>query len=280
MRGTDLQDPGAAGPDEGVGGDDTGPDEDNEHTEAFDLLVEEGAARLSRSWSNLLATGFIAGFDVGLGVLALLFVEHETGSILLGALAFPIGFVALAVGRSELFTENFMVPIATVVARSGTWRQLARLWCFTYVMNLAGGWCVAVLTVLAYPALEPTVLQVASEIEGRHLSTEAFALAILAGAAITLMTWMQTNAASDGGRLTAVVLIAFLLAAAHMNHVVVISIKLFAALQFGAPFGYGDWLAISSMSALGNMTGGIGLVTVLRLLQVGGVHIRRRQRTA
>jgi formate-nitrite transporter family protein len=42
----------------------------------------------------------------------------------------------------------------------------------------------------------------------------------------------------------------------------------FAALQAGAPFGYLDWLELAAFAALGNMLGGLGLVTILRLLQV------------
>ena len=44
---------------------------------------------------------------------------------------------------------------------------------------------------------------------------------------------------------------------------------MFAALHAGAPFGYLDWLGTLGWACLGNMIGGIGLVTVLRLVQVG-----------
>jgi formate-nitrite transporter family protein len=62
----------------------------------------------------------MGGLDIGAGVLALLLVEHLTGSPLLGGLAFSIGFIALTLARSELFTENFLVPVAAVAARRGS----------------------------------------------------------------------------------------------------------------------------------------------------------------
>src|SRR5690242_4687737 len=71
--------------------------------------VDEGERRLARSWPSLLATGIVGGIDVGVGLLAMLVVRHETGSQLLGALAFGIGFIALVLAGSELFTENFMI---------------------------------------------------------------------------------------------------------------------------------------------------------------------------
>ena len=90
---------------------------EQELLDSFDASVEEGIKRLSRSGTNLAATGLMAGLDVGFGVLALLYVQWETGSELLGGLAFTIGFFALHLGRSELFTENFLVPVATVQQR-------------------------------------------------------------------------------------------------------------------------------------------------------------------
>jgi formate/nitrite transporter FocA (FNT family) len=84
------------------------PQEDTERT--FDRLVDEGTQRLGRSWSGLLATGFLGGLDVGIGVLALLLIEEATHSVLLGGLGLSLGFIALALARSALFTEDFLFP--------------------------------------------------------------------------------------------------------------------------------------------------------------------------
>ena len=102
--------------------------DDPELNSAFQRSVDEGEVRLSRSWPQLLATGFVGGLDLGIGVMALLVVEHATGSKTLGALAFSIGFIALTLARSELFTENFFVPVAATVARKATVGALLRLW--------------------------------------------------------------------------------------------------------------------------------------------------------
>jgi len=73
------------------------PDVAQQDTErTFDRLVDEGQQRLGRSWSGVIATGLLGGLDVGVGVLALLLVEHATGNKLLGGLAFSIGFMALS----------------------------------------------------------------------------------------------------------------------------------------------------------------------------------------
>ena len=84
-----------------------GPMED-ELADAFGRIVSEGAQRLHRTWREVLTTGLAGGLEVATGVVALLAVYAATGSHLLAGLAFSIGFLALLLARSELFTEGFL----------------------------------------------------------------------------------------------------------------------------------------------------------------------------
>lgn len=211
----------------------------------------------------------MGGIDVSIGVFALLLVHAETRNVLLSAIAFGTGFIALTLANSELFTENFLVPIAAVVAGKSNATALVRLWVGTAIMNLAGGWVMMAVVLTALPRLASAAVEVARFYPDLGIGREAFALAILGGAAITLMTWMERSTASVPAKLVAAVMIAFLLAAAPLNHVIVVSLEMFAALQAGAPFGYADWLGVLGWASLGNLVGGVGLVTVLRLVQVG-----------
>src|SRR4051812_35828594 len=90
-------------------GDSEGPTED-QLQQAFDTIVSEGAQRLHRSWREVLTTGLAGGLEVGIGVVLLFAVYAETGSHLLAGLAFGVGFVALLLARSGLFTEGFLGP--------------------------------------------------------------------------------------------------------------------------------------------------------------------------
>ena len=92
-------------------------------SEIWEEAVEEGDRRLSRSASGLFATGAVGGLDIMLGVMGLVVVTGALESVMpeesahvFGSLAFGIGFVLLIVGRSELFTENFLVPVAAVIS--------------------------------------------------------------------------------------------------------------------------------------------------------------------
>jgi formate/nitrite transporter FocA (FNT family) len=241
--------------------------------ETFTRVVEEGRRRLSRPWLPLVATGVVGGADIVTGVLALLLVEQATagspGGTLIAGLAFSVGFVALTMAGSELFTENFLVPVMTVVARQATYRSLLRLWAVTLAANLAAGWVLTYVLVVGFPQLRPTAVGAGARYIDLGISWRALALAIIAGAVMTLMTWMQHASTSPGVTLVPAVTTGFLLGGGGLNHVVVNSLLIFSGLHTGhAPYGYADWLGTAALAAAGNMVGGILLVTTVRLGQV------------
>jgi len=251
------------------------PQQESEQT--FDRLVDEGEQRLGRSWSGQLSTGLLGGLDVGTGVLALLVVEHQTHNPLLAGLAFSIGFIALTLAKSELFTENFLVPVTAVVAQKAGVFGLLKMWAVSLGTNLAGGWIVTGLVMAGFPQLRATARESAAFYIGRGFTGKAFALALLGGFVITLMTHMQHSTESDGVKLVPAVVMGFLLGAGKLNHAIVASLICFAALHAGASFGYLNWLQLLGLAVVGNLLGGLGLVTVLRLLQVP--HKVRAERT-
>jgi formate/nitrite transporter FocA (FNT family) len=236
--------------------------------ETFDRLVDEGTQRLGRTWTGLTATALLGGIDVGAGAIALLIVEHYTHSVVLAGLAFSIGFIALTLAHSELFTEGFLVPVAAVVAKKANLAALLRLWVMSIVGNLVGGWVIMGIAMAAFPNLRAVALEGGKYYISLGFSTRAFALAVIGGFVITLMTHMQHSTDSDGVKLVPAIAMGFLLGAGKLNHAIVASLLTFAALHVGAPFGYVDWLKLFLLGCAGNMVGGLGLVTVLRLLQV------------
>ena len=236
--------------------------------DAFDRLVDEGRERLERPMLALAATGTLGGIDVGTGVLAFLVVKHHTDSTVLAGLAFSVGFVALLLARSELFTENFLVPVTAVVARSGTLLGLARLWSVTLVANLVGGALIMWILITARPDLSGTVTEIGTHYAELGVSLESLMLAVLAGAVITLMTRMQHATESLGVQLVPAILFGALLAGGELFHCILDSLFIFGAMFAGADISIGTWLIALLWSMLGNLIGGIGLVTSLRLLRV------------
>jgi formate-nitrite transporter family protein len=246
-------------------GDTDRPVED-EVAESFDAIVEEGAERLNRTWVAVLVTGLSGGIEIGVGVMAYLAVLHETDSHLLAGLAFSAGFIALLLAHSELFTENFLVPIAAMVAKEGTPAQLAKLWAGTLVANLVGGWLVMLLVVAAFPAWRSTLIESARHYLDVGFGWEGSALALLGGMAITLMTRMQHGTDSDVAKIAAAVVGGLLLAGLQLMHSVLDSLLIFGAITLGAA-DLGEWLRWFLPTLVLNVVGGVLLVTVLRLIR-------------
>ncbi len=240
---------------------------DAELDEAFERLVEEGRERLARPLRALVPTGLLGGIDIGVGVLAYLVVKTATGNQVLAGLAFSIGFVALLMARSELFTENFLVPVTAAVAEKGPWLGLARLWVVTLVSNIVGGALMVWVILRARPDLAPVARETGLHYAELGVSLQSFLLAVLAGLVITLMTRMQHSTDNLGVRIVPAILFGSVLVGAELFHCVLDSIFIIGAAVAGADVTVGQFLLALGWSMLGNIVGGVGLVTFLRLVR-------------
>lgn len=248
--------------------------------EVWEATQGEGQRRLDRSAGGLLATGFVGGVDVTFGILALVVLQGglahvlptETAHVLASA-AFGIGFVFILIGRSELFTENFLVPVSTVMDGRRPARSLARLWGLTLAGNIAGLLVLAFL--LTRPGLLPVAaLRAADAVGGTLAGRDAVAAllsAVVAGAVMTLMTWLAHAAREESAKLGIGLMAGFVLAAPSLNHAVVgVGEMAFAAMTPAASTSWTDVAENLPWAVLGNLIGGLGLVTAMRLVQVRG----------
>ncbi len=247
--------------------------------EIYARSVDEGRRRLSMGTLDLVSTGFIAGITIVFGIVALgvveALVEPELGSgpaTLAGALAFAIGLVFLIVGRTELFTENFFDPVAAAIEDRGSrpWGRLLRLWIGILVLNLVGGAVlIAILTVDgALPGESPQALvHVAEELAAKSWGA-TLARAVLAGALITLLSYMLEAVNSVTARVLVAYFVGFLLALGPFDHVVVSALHILFGIWLGDSVGYSDLLANIGLATAGNLVGGLLLITFTHTAQV------------
>jgi formate/nitrite transporter FocA (FNT family) len=127
------------------------------------------------------------------------------------------------------------------------------------------------LVAVAFPGLHETAVRLGGQYATPGLTGTTFVLAVLAGSTITLLTRMRTGTENDVAKVVACVATAFLIAGLGMFHSILDSLLIFTGILAGAPYGYGDWALWLSWTLLGNLLGGIGLTTLLRL-------VRSRQR--
>ena len=85
---------------------------------------------------------------------------------------------------------------------------------------------------------------------------------------MTLLTRMQHGTDDMTAKIIAAVAVAFLLAGTQMFHSILDSLLIFGAIHTGdATFGYGEWARFLLVAVVGNMVGGLGLVTMVRLVR-------------
>lgn len=235
--------------------------------EEFENTVTEGAHRLNRTWRALVITGLFGGIDVGLGLLAMLAVLDATGSKLLGGLAFGIGLYALRLAHSELFTEDFLVPINAIVAGHGTWGQLLRLWVTTLITNLVGGWAFTWVVVAAFPQFDDELIEASTSYMEKGLTLETAALAVLAGFTITLVTRMNQGSKEGIATLANSLISGLLVVGLGMLHGALSSAVIFGAMHAGAEDTYLQWLIWFAWVIPLNMAGGLVMLTLPRLVR-------------
>ncbi len=245
--------------------------------EIYERTRLEGKRRLERPSVELVSTAVAAGIDVAAGVTALALVQaaltphfgtdaaHAAGSV-----AFGIAFVFLVVGRGELFTENFLVPLAGLDGKErNAWWKLAELWTVSPFFNIAAGGLMALLLTVhgVLPHGSGHALVDTTQKVHANGSLTLLVSAVFAGALLTAMTWFVEGSRSMGVRIVIGWIVGALVALGSFNHVIVETIELVFAIRFGAHIPWLFVLKNLGIAAAGNMLGGIGLVTLNRFTQ-------------
>jgi formate/nitrite transporter FocA (FNT family) len=123
------------------------------------------------------------------------------------------------------------------------------------------------LAMTAFPGLRGQAVEAGAHFVSSGHTVGSFCLAIIAGSAITLLTQMHNGTENDVARVVASVAVAFLIAGLQLSHSVLDSLLIFAGIHAGGSYGYLDWLSWFWWALLGNLAGGIGLTTILRLVR-------------
>ena len=116
-------------------------------TEFVTKMVDSGESKVYMSTKDTLIRSFMAGAILALAAVFAITVAMQTGSPLLGAVLFPVGFIMLYLMQFDLLTGVFMlVPLALIDKRPGvTTKQVLRNWGLVFLGNLGGALLVAFL---------------------------------------------------------------------------------------------------------------------------------------
>jgi len=241
--------------------------------EILETVVEDGQEELDRASAGLALSGLAAGLNISFSAAALGVVGAFTGGVgLVAALLYPIGFLIVILGRSQLYTENTVTPVAVVLTNFGALSNMLRLWVVIFVANVLGAILFAA-TVVYGEVLPPPALQVRfDEVAGKldHGFWNATLKAVVGGWLVALMAWLVAASRDTITQAVVIYVLAFLIPAGGLIHCIAGSSEVLISV-FSGKASILEYLGGFLLPAtLGNTIGGVFLVALLNYGQVAG----------
>ncbi len=241
--------------------------------EILEAVVEDGQKELERANAGLAFSGFAAGLNISFGTVALAVVAALTGKVGLAALAvYPIGFLIVILGRAQLFTENTVTPVTVVLAQRSRLPNMLRLWAVIFVFNVLGAAAFSAAMVYG-KVLEPSAFSVVFS-EAAHKLDYGFWLVIVKGVfggwLVALMAWLVAASRDTISQAFFIYVLAFLIPAAGLPHCIAGSTEVLMSVFAGKTPALEYLTGFLVPTTIGNVAGGIVLVTLLNFGQVIG----------
>ncbi|MGH9516237.1 MAG: formate/nitrite transporter family protein [Terriglobales bacterium] len=241
--------------------------------EIFDVAKDGARSEVKRPWRALAFSGLAGGMTLGLTAIAVAAVRSLIGDggwqELVAYAFYPIGFIAVIIGRQQLFTENTLYPVILVLDERKYLKSTLRLWAVVFGSNIAGALTFAALCSFT-PALKPEIRAQLVELGNQAVQGSfghLFWSGVVGGWLIALVAWMVSASHWTIGQVAMIWLLTFVVGAGHFAHCIVTSCEILSAAMAG-PVSAGDYLHWLLPATLGNIAGGVGIVSVLNYGQV------------
>jgi len=240
----------------------------------YERVCEDTAEELSRPQGSLFYSALFAGLTIGLAplVVALITVslgEDAKSTAFIAALFYPIGYIAVIIGRSQFFTENTLYPVMLTLRRWEFLSRSMRLWVIVLVMNLVGAFIFAGLAIWS-DALDQTVKDQLIKYGSAYTEGDfgsQFSSAVATGFLLALIAWLVEGCDTATGRIAVIWSLAFLVGLGSFDHCIAATVTVFTALFDGA-LNLGDLLAWFVPVLAGNIAGGVAIVAAINYGQV------------
>jgi formate/nitrite transporter FocA (FNT family) len=253
-------------------------DRPKEVNQILEEQIEMGMKEFNRSNLGLLTSAFTAGLEIGFSVLFMgtiftLFhgnISPEALHLYL-ALCYPIGFIFVIIGRSELFTEHTALAILPLLNKSVSLKDLLILWGLVYAGNLIGGFVFSLLLVNIGPSvgfIEPAAFSHLGEELVQHNWSVILSSALLAGWMMGLLGWLVTSSQETISRILVIILVTSIIGIAGLHHCIVGSIEVLSGWLISEEIHFIDYLKFQVWATLGNAIGGAVFVAILKYSHV------------
>jgi formate/nitrite transporter FocA (FNT family) len=239
----------------------------------YKAILTEAEEELERPGVALAFSGLAAGLGMGFSLVAeglmraRLPAEHWAE--LVSRLGYTVGFIILILGRQQLFTENTLTPILSLLRRRDfeTFSKTSQLWLILLVSNLAGAIAIA-YALQRGPMFSDEERRAFATIAAEAMQPDRFTLfckAIFAGWLIATMIWLLPFA--ETSRIYVVIIIPYIVGLGGMSHIIVGTVYSI----FSVAAGEHTWMEYLTHFfwpvLLGNCVGGVTLVAVINYAQ-------------
>ncbi|MHB1216435.1 MAG: formate/nitrite transporter family protein [Thiobacillus sp.] len=237
-------------------------------------MVDAGESKIFMSTRDTLIRAYMAGAILALAAVFAITVAVQTGSPLIGAILFPVGFSMLYLMGFDLLTGVFVLtPLALIDKRPGvTIGGVLRNWGLVFVGNFAGAFTVAVMMAVVFTygfSTDPGAVgqKIAGIGEARTLGYKEYGAAGMLTLFIRgmLCNWMVSMgvvgamiSTSVSGKVIAMWMPIMLFFAMVFEHSVVNMFLFPSALILGGNFSVMDYIVWNEIpTVLGNLVGGL-----------------------
>ena len=254
--------------------------------EIYQQVARNAKAELKRSSTSLAISGVTGGLFMGLSALGVGIIVATLGNsssaFVISRMFYPLGFIVVILGRSQLFTENTLYPVALVLAeKKQIWNTL-RLWAIVLPSNIFGAFLFAMLISLTH-ALPEHIVHAIGQLGVDATNSPAGAVfwsGVMGGWIIATTAWLVSGSHSITGSVMIIWILTFVVGLGSFAHCIATSGEIITSvLTHRVPWWfYPRWLG---PAVAGNICGGVLMVTLLEYGQaVMGKNLEQETETA
>ena len=244
----------------------------------FEQVANNARQELGRSSVSLAISGFAGGIFMGLSALgnaiaiALLTpagAQPSASTLFIGKMFYPLGFIVVILGRSQLFTENTLYPVALVLAEKNHFWNTMRLWAVVLPFNVLGALTFSALATMTH-AVPPNAVDSLARLgmeAGNHPAATIFWSGVMGGWIIATVAWLVSGSHSITGSVMVIWMLAFVVGLGNFAHSIATAGEVFAPILTGHAL-WGTFPRWFIPAVAGNICGGVGMVTLLEYGQV------------
>ncbi|MDF9798316.1 formate/nitrite transporter FocA (FNT family) [Catalinimonas alkaloidigena] len=231
----------------------------------------------------LFFSSFSGGLEIGfslllMGALYTMFhgtMEKPSLEIAL-AFAYPIGFIFVILGRSELFTEHTNLAVLPVLNGSVRIANLLELWGIIFIGNLMGGYLFSLILAQMGPAMGVVSKESLYYFADKMVQYDwliTLGSAMFAGWLMGLLSWLVTSSKDTISRIIVIILVTTVIGIGGLHHSIVGSIEVFAGMIVDERITIVDYLHFQTFATLGNILGGTVFVAIVKYSHLGNTNL-------